>query len=393
MKLALVIERFEPWLGGAETSTVQFAQKLAAGGIDLTVITNQANMQPEQPMRIIRTQITRPRHLGQLRAFVRAVDRIVRYEQFDLVHALTPCKTADIYQPRGGIIPEIIARNVAIRSSPVQRSIKLALMKLSPKLAYLGHLERYLAAKQTCTFVGVSDYVCRQVRLYYHVPHERTVQVFNGVDLASLSNWSKDAVERIKQIYRLNGQHTLGLFVAHNFKLKGLDSILDALRILSQRGRCGQLKIMVVGGGNPKRYIRRARDWKIDQQLVFVGPARQVAEFYQLAQFCLLPTFYDPCSRVVLEALACQLPCITTTHNGAAEIMEAAREGFIITTKPISSSDAGVELAERLEQMCDPALREKMSQAARGLREQVSLARHVKQMLALYDKLLSKKAV
>lgn len=393
MKLALVIERFEPWLGGAETSTVQFAQKLAAGGVDLTVITNQANIQPEQPMRIIRTEIRRPRHLGQIRAFIRAADRIVRREKFDLVHALTPCKTADIYQPRGGIIPEIIARNVAIRNSPIKRLIKLALMKLSPKLAYLCRIERYLAARQDCTFVGVSDYVCRQVRLYYHVPHDRVVKVFNGVDLASLANWSKDAVDRIKQIYRLSGQDTVGLFVAHNFRLKGLDSILDALRILSQRGRCRQLKIVVVGGGNPKGYIRRARDWKIDKQLVFVGPARQVAQFYQLAQFCLLPTFYDPCSRVVLEALACQLPCITTTHNGAAEIMQDAREGFIITTKPISSSHAGVELAEKLEQMCDPALRDKMSRAARDLREQVSLARHTQGMLALYDKLLNKKAI
>ena len=130
MKLALVIERFEPWLGGAETSTVQFAQKLAASGVDLTVITNQANIQPEQPMRIIRTQIRLPRHLGQIRVFIRAADRIVRREKFDLVHALTPCKTADIYQPRGGIIPEIIARNVAIRNSPIKRLIKLALMKL-----------------------------------------------------------------------------------------------------------------------------------------------------------------------------------------------------------------------------------------------------------------------
>ena len=55
--------------------------------------------------------------------------------------------------------------------------------------------------------------------------------------------------------------------------------------------------------------------------------------------------------------------------------------------------NAGVELADKLEQMCDPALRDKMSRAARDLREQVSLARHAQQMLALYDKLLNKKAI
>ena len=41
-----------------------------------------------------------------------------------------------------------------------------------------------------------------------------------------------------------------------------------------------------------------------------IGPA--VAGILLAADFLVHPTFYDPCSLVVLEALACGLPIITT---------------------------------------------------------------------------------
>jgi UDP-glucose:(heptosyl)LPS alpha-1,3-glucosyltransferase len=42
------------------------------------------------------------------------------------------------------------------------------------------------------------------------------------------------------------------------------------------------------------------------------------------------PTFYDHCSLVTLEALACGCPVITTAQNGAAELITHGREGLVI---------------------------------------------------------------
>jgi len=39
------------------------------------------------------------------------------------------------------------------------------------------------------------------------------------------------------------------------------------------------------------------------------------------------PTFSDHCSLVVLEALACGRPVITTAQNGAAELIEPGKQG------------------------------------------------------------------
>jgi UDP-glucose:(heptosyl)LPS alpha-1,3-glucosyltransferase len=44
----------------------------------------------------------------------------------------------------------------------------------------------------------------------------------------------------------------------------------------------------------------------------------------------VFPTLYDPFANVCLEALACGLPVVTTTTNGASEIIGEGREGYVI---------------------------------------------------------------
>ena len=48
------------------------------------------------------------------------------------------------------------------------------------------------------------------------------------------------------------------------------------------------------------------------------------------ADFFVLPTRHDPCSLVVLEALAMGLPVISTRFNGACEIMTDGVHGFVL---------------------------------------------------------------
>ena len=45
----------------------------------------------------------------------------------------------------------------------------------------------------------------------------------------------------------------------------------------------------------------------------------------------MLPTFYEPCANVVLEAMACGLPVMTTPLNGAAEFIDHQQSGLILS--------------------------------------------------------------
>jgi UDP-glucose:(heptosyl)LPS alpha-1,3-glucosyltransferase len=78
------------------------------------------------------------------------------------------------------------------------------------------------------------------------------------------------------------------------------------------------------------------------------GPTGDVAPFYRAAAALVHPTYYDPCSLVTLEALACGLPVVTTAHNGAAELIAGTGAGAVV-----ASPDDVPELARALRRVLE----------------------------------------
>ena len=62
----------------------------------------------------------------------------------------------------------------------------------------------------------------------------------------------------------------------------------------------------------------------------FLGARPDVRQLYLAADVCVLPTYYDPCSRTVLEALSLGVPAITTAYDGAADCIREGEHGFVL---------------------------------------------------------------
>ena len=116
------------------------------------------------------------------------------------------------------------------------------------------------------------------------------------------------------------------LFVGSGFERKGLTYLLQAFGSLTDKASL----LWVVGKGQIAFYQRLAERLGVAHRVKFWGPVAETAPFYQAATVLALPTLYDPCSNVVLEALACGLPAITTAANGAAEFITPGENGAII---------------------------------------------------------------
>jgi UDP-glucose:(heptosyl)LPS alpha-1,3-glucosyltransferase len=110
----------------------------------------------------------------------------------------------------------------------------------------------------------------------------------------------------------------------------------------------------------------------------FVGPTQRISHFYHAADFLVHPTFYDPCSRVVLEALASGLPCITTRYDGAAEMVGDGESGFVLD----APEDVDT-LADRIAVLTDDATRQRMRAAVRDL-PVADMHRHAQEVVEIY---------
>jgi UDP-glucose:(heptosyl)LPS alpha-1,3-glucosyltransferase len=385
VKIAVVIERLEAWRGGAETSTMELSRLLTARGHDVHIVTMTNT--PSPPDVTIRPISVSPA-MGPRRtaAFIRKATAFLRHESFDLIHAVSPLPCADVYQPRGGLVQEVWRRNVATRSSSAGRAMKRALTALSFKQRSLLELERAVFREGGPVILAVSRYVADQCQRFYGLSAPRVRVVFNGVNAAETSPEERaEGRASVRDQYNVAEDTLLLLFVGHNFRLKGLKAMIDTTANLAASGFSG-FRLLVAGRDNPVRYQRRIHSLGVDRFVTFTGATQRMASFFHAADVCVHPTYFDPCSRVVLEALSQGLPCITTAFNGAAEIMTDGREGFVI-----ESPEAVETWAERIKQLSSKPLRCKMSQNALLLREKISMSRHVEELDALFLELAEQK--
>jgi UDP-glucose:(heptosyl)LPS alpha-1,3-glucosyltransferase len=109
--------------------------------------------------------------------------------------------------------------------------------------------------------------------------------------------------------------------------------------------------------------------------------------FYAAADAYVHPTYYDPCSLVLLEAAACGLPIVTTRrHNGAAELFREDAEMLLVNDP--SDHDA---LVERVDALCDSQLRDELGAAARRVALRHPFERNVAELVKLYERTVPRK--
>ncbi len=383
MNVAVVAEHIDTARGGAERSTVQFLQNLVALGVRLRVYTRSVGtvlegveierVDPEGAIRGLRTL-----------AFSREVDH--RFEQHcpDVVHAITPCLSADIYQPRGGTFIETMERNVALRRSPVARHLKRLANRFNLKQRTMLKLERDLIMRpRPPVVIAISEYVAGQLDRHYRVPPERVVRIFNGVDPPDLPADRVAARQRLRERLDISEHETLAILVAHNYRLKGVARWLEA--VAQERG--GVLRgwrSLIIGRDRGSDCPALARRLGLDGLVTFTGPVDDMPAVLCAADVLVHPTYYDPCSRVVLEALLSGVPCVTTRFNGAAEVIEDG-----VTGRVIESPDDTTALATAAAQVSAVTYRAALDRTHAVLVSRLSMARHAREVFELYERLRS----
>jgi len=149
--------------------------------------------------------------------------------------------------------------------------------------------------------------------------------IHSAIDPARFSHADRLKLrQESRKEWGIANDEVVGLFVAMNYRLKGLEPLLRAVGLLP---RASPFRLMVVGHPRFGAYARLAgRLGSLIECCSWVRE-RDVHCCYYASDFLVHPTFYDPCSLVVLEALTCGLPVITTRFNGASEFLHPPRKG------------------------------------------------------------------
>ena len=162
------------------------------------------------------------------------------------------------------------------------------------------------------------------------------------------------------------------LLVAHNPRLKGLGTALEALARLRRRGT--RARLVVAGRFRPAPWRRAARRLGVADAVELAGPLgrAEVDARMRRADALVHPTYLDPCSLACLEAAASGLPVVTTARNGAAERLGPAGAAVVV------EEPGEVErLAEAIGTALDPGRNRRMREAAHALRPALDAGPHL----------------
>ncbi|MFW6146742.1 MAG: glycosyltransferase family 4 protein, partial [Planctomycetota bacterium] len=339
MKVGLFIERFDPARGGRERSTAEIASALVKRGCDVDVVCMRGgdgpagvNVVPLEPWGLGRTH--------RFRRFVAAAQRQGAAAGYDVTHAVFPLPGTRIYQVRGGTLPAQREAYLRIRTGP-GRVLRAAAWPLNRLRALQGRLEAEVMRDGTAHILPVSPMVAGEVRHHYR-REARVRVVFNGVAVPEIDGARRAAWRReVRGAWGLSDDDVAVVCPAVNVELKGVPYLLKSFARLCRRDDGRRLRLLLLGAGAPAGPIPcgprdpLGRPCAGDLANVHhVGSVADMWPIYAAADAVALLSWYDACSRVVLEAVAMGVPCVTTRFNGAADLLAGGRpflggpEGF-----------------------------------------------------------------
>jgi UDP-glucose:(heptosyl)LPS alpha-1,3-glucosyltransferase len=379
MDIAFCYENVVPSRGGCETYIASLARRLDADGhrVHLYACRWEAAALPAG-LRCHR--IAPPRCPRFLRPwfFNAACRRALAGAGHDVTVGFDKAYGLDVLYPQGGLYSATAEHNLLKYRSPAARRAVRLLKLVDPAYHSFNALERrQYAGPHRPLVVAISDMVLRHLRERYALDPADLRRVRVAADLARFDE--RDRPRRRlewRRAWGLEPDRAVALFAAMNYRLKGLEPLLRAVRLVPPEA---PLALLVVGGRRTAAFERLARRLGVADRARFVGYCPDMRNCYFAADFFVHPTFYDPCSNVVLEAMACGLPVITTRYNGASELMHPPREGYVID----DPHDAP-HLARCLTRLLDPARRAACAAAARRAGTQWTFEQHYRDMLAVF---------
>lgn len=196
------------------------------------------------------------------------------------------------------------------------------------------------------------------------VTGRRALCIYGVVDLEEFSPVS-DKVSLRKEL-GLPLNKTVALYAGYLQKLKGIYEMLEAFsRIYKVKS---DTLLCVCGIGDEEfRFTQMVRETNLEHVIRIVGEVHpdQMNKWMKASDLFVLASHTEGMSNVVMEAMACGLPVVTTTVGGLPEAVGGCEGAILVPPRDVNKFKDAV-----LKVLRDEQLRKRMGSEARKLAEE-----------------------
>jgi UDP-glucose:(heptosyl)LPS alpha-1,3-glucosyltransferase len=322
MRIALLTRRFDPSGGGTERDLIVTAAYLRREGHEVTVYADEVRGTSGDLVVNRVGAAAFPRALAVIR-FAYAAPKAARAGGAELVLSFARTVGADILRPGGGVHASYLRAARRWRGAASARAMTLAPYHRAQMLVE----RRGFCAPELRKAIAVSNLVRDDLIRSFGIPGERAVTLYNGVDLDRFRP-PADHSARLEFRARHDIPKTarVAAFAGNGFGRKGLGGLIDAWARVS-----ADAYLLVIGGDRAAPSFRaRAVRVGAGERVIFTGPVPDVAPYFHAADALALPSLFEPFGNVVMEAMACGIPALSSAMCGVAELMPPELREFVV---------------------------------------------------------------
>lgn len=332
-----VLHVMECTIGGTRRHLVDVALGQRARGLDVHVVAS-ALRQPDFELDLARLErervvvtrlpmvreiapITDARHLGFLRTHVQRL-------RPQVVHT---------HSSKAGVLGRLAALQTeigAVVHTPHTFSFLFEAEFSAPKRSLFRGIERALAG-HTRAVIAVSPSEARTMERSGVVERERLWTVPNGIDPRP---WI-EARALARSELGLAGEGPIALVAGLLNVAKGQDLLLESL----VRGGLDDVQLLIAGHGALEGDLRAlAARLCLQERVRFLGFRTDVPRLVAACDFVVLPSRWEGLPYVVLEAMAGAKPVVATPVDGAIDLVDEGRSGFVARAIDVPSLAAAL---------------------------------------------------
>jgi colanic acid/amylovoran biosynthesis glycosyltransferase len=207
--------------------------------------------------------------------------------------------------------------------------------------------------------------------------------------LSSPADWDKLVVSRLgvdPQVFLSRPAKSVTsvfeiLCVGRLTPAKGQHILIAAVDRLARNG--AQVRLRLVGDGVDGPALRgQAARLDKPELVVFEGAVNQdrIRDLYAAADLFCIPSFAEGIPVVLMEAMAMEVPCVTTHITGIPELIRNGTDGLLVA--PSDMEGLVMAITSLME---DPARRDRLGKCGRArILEEYDLSRNVEKLASIF---------
>lgn len=231
---------------------------------------------------------------------------------------------------------------------------------------------------QSDAVTAVSESLKQQTLEGFRITTDINV-IYNFIDF---SKFSKKPRDYFKKAIAPNGEFLL----AHtsNFrKVKRVEDVLSVFNIVSKKIPS---KLLLIGDGPERINIeKQCRELDLCDKVVFLGKLEPIEEILSVCDLFMLPSESESFGLAALEAMACEVPVISTNSGGIPELNIDGETGFTSNV-----GDVDDMAANALRILEDSEMHQRFKKAAFDRSKQFGLDVIMPQYEKLYEQVIEK---